>query len=333
MQLPEDLGAAIETALRGVPAREVTSAVRTLSQRYRDQYGNATSTLLRSDAEVTAYAAYRLPATYAAIAAVLREARERQPALDPRTLLDVGGGPGTAAWAAAQIWPHLQRVTVLERDGGMVRLGRQLAWGANAPVLRGAGWEQVDVTGPWDVPPADLAIAAYMLGEISAGAREALVQTLWDHALATCVIVEPGTPRGFEALREATQGLAALGAHITAPFPAEWNCLEGPGDWCHFSQRVPRTRLHRAVKEGTLSHEDEKYSYVVASRLPGTPIAGRVIRHPQVRSGHIRLTLCTADGVKHLVVTRSSKEAFRRARDLTWGSAVTAEDAGLYGLG
>lgn len=81
-----------------------------------------------------------------------------------------------------------------------------------------------------------------------------------------------------------------------------------------------------------MSYEDEKYSYVAVSRAEGLPIAARVIRHPQVRSGHIRLVLCTPVGVKHVVVARSNREAYRRARELRWGSAIPVEDGRLYGL-
>ena len=117
-----------------------------------------------------------------------------------------------------------------------------------------------------------------------------------------------------------------------APFPHGWNCAEGPNDWCHFAERVPRTRIHRGAKEAALAYEDEKYSYVAASRARGVPIAGRVTRMPQIRSGHVRLTICTPAGIQHLVVPRSRKEAYRKARDLKWGSAIEEEDAALFGL-
>jgi len=130
------------------------------------------------------------------------------------------------------------------------------------------------------------------------------------------VIIEPGTPAGFSRIRQARQQLIAGGAHIVAP------CPMGENDWCHFAQRVARSQLQRQVKQAALSYEDEKFSYVVASRSQASPIEGRVIRHPQIRPGHIQLELCTPQGLSSSVVTRKDKEAFREARDIAWGDSI-----------
>ena len=37
---------------------------------------------------------------------------EAMPAFSPASLLDVGAGPGTAAWAARDAWPSLQAITL-----------------------------------------------------------------------------------------------------------------------------------------------------------------------------------------------------------------------------
>ena len=96
------------------------------------------------------------------------------------------------------------------------------------------------------------------------------------------------------------------------------------GDWCHFSARIERTRLHRLLKEGTLGHEDEKYSYVVFAKnsLTMAPFKGRVVRHPQKGSGFVRLSLCDSSGeLIQETITRSNKALYRSARDAEWGTA------------
>lgn len=332
MQLPDDLRTALEAELNKVPSKEMARAVRDLSQRYRTQRRQSDAPHMRSIQDVAAYTAYRLPATFAAIRAVLMEVRDRRADLQPKTLLDLGAGPGTAAWAAVEVWPELERIIMLERDARMIQMGRNLGSGSRLAALRDAHWCQIDVTARWQVEPAQVTIAAYAVGEMPAPNRAACVRQLWDHAEDTCIIIEPGTPRAFAVVRPAGDELVRAGAHILAPFPHDWRCLETEEDWCHFSQRVPRTRLHRAAKEATLSYEDEKYSYVAASRRSGSPIAARVIRQPQLRSGHVRLVLCTASGIKHVVVPRSKREAYVRAKELAWGSAIPVEDATFFGL-
>jgi ribosomal protein RSM22 (predicted rRNA methylase) len=62
---------------------------------------------IRNDLDALAYAAVRMPATYAAIRASLEAAGEIIPDFAPRSLLDVGADPGTAAWAAQDLWPSI----------------------------------------------------------------------------------------------------------------------------------------------------------------------------------------------------------------------------------
>lgn len=327
----EDLRTAIEREMRKVRTADLTRAVGDLSRRYRETAGTG-APLIRTPLDVAAYAAYRLPATLVAIRAALVEAREAQPDLDPHSMLDVGGGPGTAAWAALDVWPGLARITILERDRDMIRLGRALSESAESTVLREARWHLADITGPWDTEPADLLVSGYVIGELTDAGRDEVVQRIWEHTQETCVLVEPGTPRGYRAIEAAAVSLVAAGASIVAPVPAGWTCLAGEGDWLHFGVRVPRTRMHRLAKGSELSYEDEKYAYLVASRRPGRAIAARVIRRPQVRQGHLRLLLCTAEGVREVVVTRKNRSVYHWAKDLQWGSAIWPEEGKMLEL-
>lgn len=330
MQLPNDLRSALEAQIANVPFKRLAKATRELSLRYRDLDDGAEESLVRSQLDAIAYLASRLPATFGAISAVLREVQDRRPELTPTKLLDVGAGPGVAGYAGVQAWHDLEEITALERDPHMIRVGKALSETSNSSAIKSAIWRETDVTAAWECVPAELTIAAYVVGELPAHTHSDFLHRLWTCTADVCVLIEPGTPRGFETIRQAAGRLQRSGAHIIAPFPHEWNCLESPNDWCHFSQRVPRAALHRRAKEAELSYEDEKYCYVVASRIPGLPIAARVIRHPQIRSGHVRLVLCARDGVKHVVISRSNK-AYRQAKKLTWGSAILPEEASLYG--
>ena len=327
MDLPADLRDALTAELdRRAPAA-LARATAALVERYRSGQPVPGGIYLADHDDIAAYAAYRLPATYAACASALAQVRARWLGDPPRTLLDVGAGPGTALWAAQGVWPELTGALLLERDERMIALGRRLADRARAPLVAQARWETADLLGEWDTPPHDLVVAAYVLNELPDERREAVVAALWVRATTSLVLLEPGTPAGFARIREARRQLIAAGATVLAPCPHDLPCPMPEDDWCHFAQRINRTRIHRQVKGGTLSYEDEKFSYVAVSRRAGTPIAGRILRHPQILPGRVERELCTPTGLRHEVVTRSrDKVAFRQARDRHWGDALAAED-------
>jgi ribosomal protein RSM22 (predicted rRNA methylase) len=324
MNIPDVLRLALTDELAAIPQKSLAEATTRLSARYRaDRSANDAGRLARSPVDSAAYAAYRLPATFAAVSAVLLEVRRRNPDWQPATLLDAGAGPGTVLWAASSIWPALVRATLLERERAMIDFGKRLASHASAAVLREATWQQCDLLSQWEQSPCDLVIMAYALDELPPPRLNEIIARLWSVTGETLVLVEPGTPAGFALILQARQQLIDAGGHIIAPCPHQEACPMPDNDWCHFAQRLARTPLHRQVKQSTLSYEDEKFSYVAFSRQPVSPITGRVIRHPQVRSGHIYLDLCTPTGLRHSIVTRKDRDAFREARDLRWGDAIS----------
>ncbi len=321
MQLPNDLRLALERALRGIAPKPLAAVAAELSTRYREGHARDQATFLRTPQDVSAYAATRMPATWAAAYAALHAAAQRQPDWKPRSHLDIGAGPGTASWAATTIWPSLERLTLLERDIPMIKLGRDLAAQAQSTALRSATWTQVDLAGQWQAPRHDLVTLAYVLGELPQSKHAALIERLWSVTGGMLVIVEPGTPRGFELLRAVRAQLIAAGAQLVAPCPHALACPMANGDWCHFSQRIERSKIHRAIKGAELGYEDEKFSYIAGSRQPAAPIAARVLRHPHTQPGRITLQLCTPAGLQERTVTKRDP-GWREARGLDWGDAL-----------
>ena len=55
----------------------------------------------------------------------MRWARSR-PDFAPASLLDVGAGPGTASWAAAEAFPSLQAFTLLDANAALRALALEL---------------------------------------------------------------------------------------------------------------------------------------------------------------------------------------------------------------
>src|SRR6202000_2264000 len=94
----------------------------------------------------------------------------------------------------------------------------------------------------------------------------ALILAAWNRCSSALVIVEPGTPQGYRRILQARDLLLAREARILAPCPHQLPCPLAAPYWCHFAQRVPRSRDHRIVKSSTLAYEDEKFSYLIAVR-------------------------------------------------------------------
>ena len=98
-----------------------------ISQTYRDGGGSGA---IRSEADALAYALARMPATYAAVAASLNALARDRPDFAPKSLLDVGAGPGTATWAAAEAFSSLQSFALLDANGALRALALDLGSGS-----------------------------------------------------------------------------------------------------------------------------------------------------------------------------------------------------------
>jgi ribosomal protein RSM22 (predicted rRNA methylase) len=315
----ETLRAALAGLLDGLPPRQAALAVERLIANYR----GATPTdapILRDRADVAAYAAYRMPATFEAVRAALAAFADAVPGWVPGSHTDVGGGTGAATWAVSATWDGPREVAVLDWAEPALALGREIA--AANPALAGVRWQRSRIGAALTIESTDLVTASYVLNELTEADRAALVDTAAAAAQAV-VIVEAGTPDGYARVIEARDRLIAAGFRVAAPCPHSAACPIVPGeDWCHFSARVSRSSLHRQVKGGSLAYEDEKFAYVAATRLPVSPAPARVVRRPQIRKGQVLLDLCEADEhLRRTTVTKRHGDLYKAARDAEWGDA------------
>jgi len=338
MELPPALRTAVDRALSGRRAADLAAAAAALSQRYRNEQRDR-RLHVHSEDDALAYLAARLPATYAALRASFAAVAQARPDFRPTTALDIGAGPGTALWAAADCWPALADALLIEASPVFRACGEALAHEASLPR---ATWHTADAaTAAIDGAPRDLVTLAYVLNELAPEVRPALLQRLWHATADTLVIVEPGTPAGWERIAVARATLIEAGAHVLAPCPHAHMCplehvpekwrpvfrkghatASTPPDWCHFAVRVARSRLHRLAKEAELSWEDEKFSYLAVSRRPSPAATARVIARPRKASGRVTLKLCRPDGsAGEQLFSRRDGQAFKRAWRSDWGAA------------
>lgn len=320
--LPAPLRIAIERRLEGVTRKGLADRAGRISETYRR--GGTSAAVVTDAEEAMAYVLARLPATYAAGIRVLDEVADLVPAFAPASLLDAGAGPGGASWAAVETWSGLADITLLDSNRSFLDMAAALAT-EGPESLKSARQIRADLTGAEPFPTADLVVASYALAEIREDRQAALISALWSACTGVLVLLEPGTPAGHSRLMAARTDLIAQGARILAPCPHGLACPLVEPDWCHFRQRLPRSRDHRLAKGAELAFEDEKFSYLVVVRdhLVPARAEGRVLAPPQVSKPGITLKLCTPHGqVETRQVPRRDKPAHALARRLDWGDTT-----------
>jgi ribosomal protein RSM22 (predicted rRNA methylase) len=323
--LPADLKAGLARLAHGVSRKAIAERAAAQSRMYR---GGGGSHRIVTEADVLAYAFARLPATYAAAAAVFNATRESLPAFEPRTMLDIGAGPGTAAFAAVQAFETLADIHLIDANASLRDLGLSLMAEADSEALRQVirqhSYRQGDALVLLaEAQPADLVVASYAAGEIADNELARFAQLLWAANAGALVIIEPGTPSGYQRVLRMRGELTTAGAWVAAPCPHARPCPLRPPDWCHFAQRLPRSRDHLHIKGAEVPFEDEKFSYVVLSRGTRQSTDARVLAPPKITKAAVTAKLCTGEGVVTDIAARRDPDAYRRRKSWRWGDSVS----------
>ncbi len=310
--LPADLAENIRRAADEHGREGLAASASAISEHYRRR--GASRGVIGGKADAVAYALSRMPATYAAVSAVLDELSLRAPEFAPATALDAGAGPGTAAWAVAERFDAA--LTLMDHNAEFLNLAKAVA---TVPAeLMEADLARFELARSFD-----LVTCAYALTELGDTAMLQAGERLWRHCNGVLVIVEPGRPRDYERLMAVRARLFELGARIVAPCPHQGPCPLVAPDWCHFSVRLARSREHMRMKGATLGYEDEKFSYLVVAREGiGAPAAGRVIRPPFENKFSVTLDVCARGGARAA-----------GGREPEQGGVQGGEEAGVGGRG
>lgn len=332
--MDSDLQEAIEQLLQKIPPSQLRLSAQEMSNRYRREIAVSPAAkhpfALQGMNEYLAYLGVRLPATFAAVDYVLQSTKNRLGFFSHiENVLDVGSGPGVALWALRK-YVAWNMAHALELQPTWISLAKQL-WEKQknpAPVI----WQQRDMNHPSSSQTSyDLVMASYSLNELSNIKRASLLKTLWQSTNKLFIWIEPGRLECFEQIRKfRNELLQDPSATLVAPCTGQGGCPysqmdtfpeEGPG-WCHFSARLQRPRFHQLIKDTTRSFEDEKFCYLVVAKNHKEPMkkAFRIMEEPQTRSGHVRLKLCNSHEIENRVVSRSTPEDYRVAKELVWGS-------------
>ncbi len=305
MEFPAELRSKISELAEKEHINSLRTSAKRLSESYRSESKDGKRGAV-SKTDALTYAAVRMPATFAALGRALELSLACfDGAID--SILDVGAGTGGGAVAAARL-TGCENIICLEREKNMLELGRGLCGCAGVHAV----WEQRDIT-LGIARKADLVVCSYCLNELSENLRRNVVSELAASANKLLVIVEPGTPFSFGSMRETRQILLDEGLRIAAPCPHEKNCPLPADDWCHFTARTQRTKLHKLLKNADVPYEDEKFCFVAAAKEECSPCKARILRKPRIDSGRITLELCAAEGLKTETVTKKNT-LFKKAR-------------------
>lgn len=263
-----------------------------------------------------------MPFTHAPILRILQEIRQRIPEFQPKSLLDFGTGPGTAIWAASEVWPCIEKIVGVDVSEPMILLAEKLL---NQELARKCEMRRY-LTFSEEKEKFNAVIASFVFQEISDERMKILtLQNLLQYAQDFFIVVERGTPMGFDTVKELRELVLSerKDFHVFAPCAHDKQCPLTTG-WCHFKQRVQLTPLQQELFAYKDNYEDQKFSYVVfrrGEREGEHSFWPRIVNSPLKRGEHVLLDVCDKEGdLKRFVASKSQgKSIYYDARKSKWG--------------
>lgn len=79
------------------------------------------------------------------------------------------------------------------------------------------------------------------------------------------------------------------------------------------------------LKDADVPYEDEKYSYMAFVKQECTRASARILRHPYIDKGQIRLEICTNNDNRSTVVKKKDGKLFKIARKAKHGDSIEIE--------
>lgn len=316
MNIPEDLKKAINKLIENNKTNVMIENAQSISNKYRNNDGQGKRLLTQKD-EAVSYVVSRMPATYASVYAAFKSVKENYKE-ELTTLLDIGAGTGAATWAIDEL-QQIENIKCLERELNMIKIGKQLMLNTK---LSKAEWEQYDILQDDIKEQADIIVSSYMLNEISENRKEEVIQKLWEATNKLLLIIEPGTPAGFKNILKVREKLLQNGGYIVAPCGHQGKCTITENDWCAFYARVERSSIHKQAKKGELGYEDEKFSYIAFSKKLVKNNNIRILRHPQINKGYVKVKICTEEGIQQKVYSKKDGELYKKIKKLKAGEII-----------
>lgn len=318
MNLPDELDQIIQNKIANNKSFEALSSnAKSISERYRNNANSGTRLLTKSD-EAIAYSLARMPATYGAVYTALSSALENADS-SINTVFDIGAGTGAGTWAAYEMLGN-KNFVCYEREDAMIEIGEKIM--SHQKDLSSAEWQKFDIVNDIFSKKCDLSIVSYMINELPKEHVLEVISKIWSATNEVMLIVEPGTPTAFENIKTIRQHLIDNGGFIVSPCTHQNKCEIAADDWCAFSCRVQRAKLHKMLKEGDAPFEDEKFSYIAFSKKPVHCAEARILRHPIINKGYSEFKVCTPDGIKNIKLSKKDGEKYKISKKKSAGDTL-----------
>lgn len=297
--------------------KEIDTIAKQISLKYRKNNNDGVR-LVTSNREAVAYALSRMPATYKAISSCIEQTIENN-AFSVDTIGDFGAGTGAATWAAHDYFED-SKCFCMEREQEMINIGKSLMNGQT--IERNTEWYKFDITSNKVDTKYDFVISSYMINELPENLVVDVVSKLWNATNKVLLIVEPGTPNGFSNILKIRDFLIGKGANVIAPCTHQNKCQLAKDDWCHFTCRVQRSKIHKVLKDGTSPFEDEKYSYIAVSKKECVMAENRILRHPIINKGYSEYKVCSKEGIKNIKLSKKDGAKYKVAKKKSAGDSL-----------
>ncbi|MCX6782788.1 MAG: methyltransferase domain-containing protein [Candidatus Levybacteria bacterium] len=330
LSLPEDLERIIAKILQQENSNEWIQGARLLHSRYMDDRIN-NKEIINGMRDALSYLALRLPATYSQSISAIDNVAEIIPSWMPKTMLDIGSGPGAGVIAAKEIFPSLEEAVCLDQNSDFISIGRKIFEELNMPI--NITWKKGDMTRGIgaEKPMYDLILVSNVLNEISPIQREKLLGFAYNHCSGILLIIEPGTPTGCGIVQTASVNFSHTS--LVAPYIGN-NIISRPDFWLHFSQKFTRPEFQRRVRQNMRDSslmasdwEDSKYSYVAIGKIPAEVLPwGRCVGPVKLMNGYLEVPILTKDFLKEIKIMKRHRSQYIFAKKLKWGQIILREE-------
>ncbi|HEU64506.1 hypothetical protein LCGC14_1550710 [marine sediment metagenome] len=320
-ETPKQLFDSINSLFENVSLKELKSINLELSKKYKKQKHKFFS----SDKERLSYIASRMPATLKSIEYSLNEIKNITPKISIKSVLDLGSGSGATLWALLSVFTsengklktNFPTTYLVEKDEKMIFYAKELLKNVKG-ISKKVTFGKNDILRVKNYD-FDLVMLSYVANELKNFQIDKIINRWFFSKSKIIVFIEPGTKYGFKNIKYIRDFLIKKVCKLIAPCPNTLKCPMPKNDWCHFYVRVKRSKIHKYIKGGTLGYEDEKFSYVIATKEKVNYPKARILRFVKKTKQDLNFTLCKDGKMLNEKVSRKGKKRDKMVEKLNWG--------------